>query len=292
MGLKLALRSSIVILALLASLPLVRPGIERASAQTMPGSEPGIVAAGFGRVSRPAATADVQIIVSQDPYGMMGYVETVPAEESFAASPAADEAASSDAGFAPYTPVMPPALTEDDLAAIIEVVVNAGVARDEIQFIAPAFSSMFTGPGGPGGAQLRFSIVDPTLEGVATLVKAASEATFTAGLAVQHVGVHYTGNDCAAMEQEARVLAVVDARARAEGLAAALDTTLGELTQAVDGFYYGIFGTNECGPVMPEDYGQYGPGMLEAFDASAPAEAVAYAQVTLTFAMAPNAVNG
>jgi hypothetical protein len=261
-----------------------------AVAQTTPGQEPGIVAAGFGRASGPAVSAEVQIIVSRDFYGTMVVEEFPVEEEEVTGSPVAGE------GETPPMeggPVGPPALTEEDLAPIVDAIVAAGVPSDQIQVISPAFSSMFTGWGGPGGAQLRFEVPNPTLDGLTALVLAVNDAAVAQGITVQHTGVHYVGGDCEALVQEARVAAVADARARAEGLADALGVALGDLTQAADNLYYGpyggISGTGGCGPSTPEDFGPYGPGMLAAFDPTVPAEAVAYAQVTLTFALGASA---
>src|SRR5215216_664994 len=52
-----------------------------AAAQSVPDLEPGIVATGYGQASAPASSAEVQLIVSRDPYGMYssyGVVEMVP----------------------------------------------------------------------------------------------------------------------------------------------------------------------------------------------------------------------
>jgi hypothetical protein len=279
---------SVLVLVILVGGLLACVGVPRgAVAQTTAGQQPGVVAMGMGRASGPADSAEVQVIVGRDFGGMVSGVE-VPSE----AAAVAGSPVPSGAGWQPAPVGMPPALTETDVAPIVDAIAGAGVPRAQIEVIIPAFTSMFSGPGGPGGAQLRFSLDHPTLDGLRALVRAVSDAASGVSLSLEHFGVHYVGGDCAALQQQAREAAVADARTRAEGLASALGVTLGELTQAADNLFYGPYGIGTaggCGPSAPEDSGPYGPGMLPPFDAAVPAAAVAYAQVTLTFAMGPAA---
>ena len=126
-----------------------------AAAQTVPGMEPGIVATGFGQASAPASSAEVQLIVSRDPFGMYGVVETVPPDSgtvTVEGSPVAGEGesgATSDPMMTDPAMVMTAPLTEADLAPIVDAVVAAGVAEAEITVLAPSSFSSFTGPGGP-----------------------------------------------------------------------------------------------------------------------------------------------
>jgi hypothetical protein len=253
-----------------------------ARAQTSPGDQPGIVASGYGRVSGPASLAEFQVLISQNYYyGGMGYSMEV--DETIAvvdASPVASD------GFVPYpdpASMMPPRLTEGDLAPFIDAIVASGVEREGVRIFAPAAASNYTAPSGLAGAQLRFEISQPSLAQLSDLASNLVAIITPQGAAVEHIGVHYVSGDCTALEQEARVIAIADAKERAAGLAAGLGVELGDLIQAADGIFLGPYGDGGCDPSTPDVFGAYGPGMLQAFDASVPAEAVAYAQVTLTY---------
>lgn len=261
------------------------------AAQTVPGQAPGLVASGWGRASAPAASAGVQLIISRGWYGEIVIdeppVEAVPAEGDAVASPAATDA---EPGMMdPYAGMGVPApLTEADLAPITEAIVASGVASDQIEVLVPAFSSMYTGPGGPGNAQIRFSVADPDATELTELFQTLQATAMDEGLSLDHMGVRYSGADCAALEQEARTAAVADARSNAENLAVALGGELGTLVQAADSNYFG-YDTSGCSPAMPDDFGPYGDGTEPAFDPSKPAEVVVYAQVTLTYELAVTA---
>lgn len=270
-----------LLLALTIGLPSVT-SIQVAAAQTAPGQVAGIVVSGFGRVSEPAALAEIQFLIGRDFYEGKRVTVSAPPMGSPVAGES-DPAASS--GFVPFGS---PPLTESDLAPVIDAITSQGLARERIQVFAPAITSMYSGPVASGGAQLRFTIFDPTAETLSTLVAAVSGATTAIGASVQHIGVHYARQDCNAMEAEALAMAVNDAKARAESMAAALGVDLGPLTQAAETGYFGFIGLGSgvtCDPVLPETYSQFGSGMLPPFDPSLPVEAVVYAQVTLTYAM-------
>jgi hypothetical protein len=293
------------ICALIAVMFFISPFVysqSEALAQTTPGLEPGIVASGYGRAAVPASSAEVQVIVSQDFYGSDMYLQGGSFDIAIDGTPVSDECDTLTCPDEPEasTPVecvnldctyAPPVLSEDDLAPIVDAVVAAGVPQDQIQVIIPAFTSMITGFGSVGGAQLRFSVDDPAVKDLAALAVSVNRAATSAGLSIQHIGVVYLGDDCAALLQEAEAKAVADAQARAERLAGALGATLGDLTQAADSLYfgpYGFDGSNNCEPITTDYMGPYGEGILPAFDPSKPAEAVEIAQVTLTYSLVIN----
>jgi uncharacterized protein YggE len=226
-----------------------------AGAQTVPGQQPGIVVTGFGQATAPAAAAAVQIIIGPDFYGM-----------------------------SPTT-----TLTETDIAPIIGVVIAAGVDSADIEVVIPATSSQFSGLGTPGSAMLRFEIAEPTDTGMNDLAQGLYQAAADARLGIQHIGVRYATTDCASLQQAATDAAIADARIRAERLATSLGIGLGELVQAMDSGLNPT-GTDSCAPptMLNPSYGfsPYGPGFDPAFNPTAPVEATATAQVTLTFAMA------
>jgi hypothetical protein len=281
-------RSLGVVTALLVVASIAGFASAPAAAQTFPGQAPGVVAAGYGRASAPAANADVQLIVSPGYYGGYGMIEPGLVEGEAVASPTAG----TDSGMMmdPYGGMMgaPAPLTEADLAPITDAIVAGGVAGDQIELLIPAFTSMYTGPGGTESAQIRFSIANPDVTALTGLMQALRAAASGAGLSIDHFGVRYSGADCAALEQEARTAAVADARANAENLAVALGGELGALVQAADSTFFG-YDTGGCTPEMPDEYGPYGNGMGPAFDPSEPAEVVVYTQVSLTYELATTA---
>jgi hypothetical protein len=186
-------------------------------------------------------------------------------------------------------PAGPPQLTEAQLGPIVEALVTAGAPREVITVTVPSAASEIYGPGGPGMGEVRVTLDHPRAEHLAGLVQAALEAASGAGLQVMHVGAGYDAADCNALVQQAREAAVADARKRAEGMARALGTTLGELTQAVDSPYFAP-SAMACAPEgMPGDYvGPYGPGAEPTFDPAMAGQAVTYVQVTLTYDFGPS----
>lgn len=221
-----------------------------AGAQAIPGQTPGIVVTGFGQASAPATAATVQVIIGPDIYGM--------------GSPAA--------------------LTETDIAPMLDIVVAAGVASTEIEVVIPAMTSQFSGPGAPGSAMLRFEIANPTNTTMNDLVQALYQAASDARLGIQHIGALYAAADCASLQQAATDAAIADARTRADRIAASLDVEVGALIQVMDSGFSGIE-TGSCAqPTMP-GFAPYGTGIDAPFDPTAPVVATAVAQITLTFEM-------
>jgi uncharacterized protein YggE len=232
----------------------VRP----AAAQGVPGQLPGIVVTGFGAASASAESAEVQIIVGPDMYVM---------------SPSTG------------------AVTANDVASIIDAVVATGVDRADIELFVPAVNSVFSGPGGPGNAQLRFTIPNPTDSTMSELSDAVYKTAVTARLSIQHLGVRYTAADCASLQQAATDKAVADAQARGERLAMSLNVELGEMVQATDALYgYGAGVPDSCAsPAKQTYYGPYGVGIAPPYDPTQAVEATATATITVTFEMKPGA---
>ena len=284
-----------------------------AAAQFAPLGETSITVTGTGEASAPAEIARLQFLVARaDPFaGEFGGVsvdeEAVAAAEEGAAE---DDAADADAGATPeaetetddrlgaaeagesvdlpFETVAPRPVTEEDLEPMLAAIVDAGVARDEIDVDAgPVASNLF----GPSGAVVELTIEQPEAAQVEEIVTAAVDAATEAGLFVEHAGVEYDVADCSALVREARQAAIDDARVQAEQFADLLGVTLGDVLQLSD---YGFFG-----PIPPGEEGcppsssgvSYG-GPFEAintapFDADAPAEAEVYAQLNLSFAYEP-----
>jgi hypothetical protein len=250
-----ARRILVAVLAVLALLALAPRGAE---AQPITGTEPGIVAVGYGQATAPAASARLQFLIGPDQSAMMS-------------GP-------------------PSSMTEVELEPIVQALVDAGLAEAEIEATMPSVAGGFFGPGAPENGEIRATVEQPTQDQLADLVQAVREAAGQAGSSVYHVGARFEADDCEAQVQAAREAAVADARARAEGLAAAVGATLGDLIQVSESPFFGPTGAGTCGEGLPPDiagFGPFGPGTEPAFDPSLEAEAVAYVQVSLTFALGP-----
>jgi Protein of unknown function (DUF541) len=249
-----------------------------ADAQVSPSGEPGIVAMGFGRAAEPAASASLQFLISPSEMSYMGMSE-VTVGESTEAGPMASPVMEG-------VPGMPPSVTAEQLDPIVQALVDGGVASDAITVNVPDTNEMFLGPGSPETGEILAEVSNPEEQQLADLVDAARQAARGANLSVFHVGAAFEASDCATLTQQAREAAVADARARAEGLAQAVGTALGDLIQAAETPYYGPESGGSCAPegTDPGTYGPYGPGTYPAYDPGDAAEAFVLAQVTLTFA--------
>ncbi|MGH2533508.1 MAG: SIMPL domain-containing protein [Thermomicrobiales bacterium] len=268
-----------VLLSVLAVLAIA-PAVARA--QPFSSAQPGIVAIGFGAASAPAASADLQILLSAGGFGEFGPV--MPRVEG------------TPTGDVPPEAIMvgPSQLTAEQLAPVVDDRVAAGASDDAITVTVPAaaYSAIF-GPGGPESGEIRAEIPQPTSDQLNQLVEGATTAANDAGLTLLHVGARFEASDCPSLVQAARVAAVADAQERAEGLAQAVGASLGELVQASESPFFGPEGGGSCGVEGPPDafFGPFGPATVPPFDPSAPAEASAYIQITLTYAFgtAPDA---
>jgi uncharacterized protein YggE len=279
----------VLVSGLVVALLLIGSGaLQRVGAQTAPSDSPGIVAAGFGMASAPAATATVQLFVSSSFYGGMGMVSVIEAETP--PDPGNEATPVGDSGWSAYPgddalSAMPAVLTAADVAPVVDALVGAGIGQEAIEIVSSAMPMY--GPGGPQVLQIRFEVANPVVADLAELVGTAREAALGAGLSLDFVGVTYGGADCVALAREAQAAAVADARQRAEGLAAALGVELGDLVQAADYSYGPTFddASGSCGPRMDPSggYTDYGYG-VPLFDPRMPAEVVVYASVTLVYA--------
>jgi hypothetical protein len=281
---RLSARSLPFMLAVVFAMTALIPGAARA--QVVPGAEAGIVATGFGRAAEPAASATLQLIIGPNEFGYMGMPGEIIIEEGGVSGPMA----SPEMGAMPTMPAMPampapmPTLTAEQLDPIVQALTDAGVASDAITVTVPDSSAMVYGPGGPTSGEIRVEVTNPQQDQLSDLVAAAREAATGANLSLFYVGATYIAADCATLVQQAREAAVADAEARAEGLAQAIGASLGPLVQAIDAPYFGPEGGDACAAAGTGIiYGPYGPGTGAPYDPNAPAEAVAYMQVTLTY---------
>ena len=280
--------------------------------QIAPSGEPSIVVNGIGEASAPAETATIQFVIGRDEFAMGMAVSagsaTVIYEEGEAvaegqagATPAAgapeDGAVAGDPGRDVREPIGPtalPRLTEEDLEPVLQAITDAGVARDDIEVVTGPGLSSFFGPGGPGAARLEFALDKPSAEQVAEIVDAVDAALADNGLSLQYAGVGYDLADCSALQRQAKQQAIDNARAQAEETADLLGVTLGDLLQAYDSSYFGPSFVDEtgCGPSPAfggSPFGSESGITTPPFDPTAPAEAEAYSQMVMTYAIGEDA---
>lgn len=267
-------------------------------AQVFPTGEPSIVVNGVGEASAAAETATIQFLIGSGGFDMgMAMIEAggmtrteVVGAPAVAADGTPEAGGPGEPSPAIAGPMGPPQLTEAQLEPVVQAIVDAGVDAEDVSVNVGPSVSGFAGPGGPGTGLVEVTLDQPAAEAVEEIVTAGSEAAADNGFFVQQLGVGYDVADCAPLEREAQQAAIADGREKAAQLAESLGVTLGDLIQASDYSNFGPpFAADDGGcPVSPE-FGYYGPGSAfntPPFDPEAPAEAEAYAQVNLVFAIA------
>src|SRR5688500_13869673 len=167
---------------LLAVLTLLSLAPRTASAQPLPGAEPGIVAVGFGRAAAPASSASLQFQVGVSDFGMMGGMPpdmgAPPEEAGVDGTPGAGDMSSGMGMFGP------PSLTAEQLQPVVDALVAAGAAEDAIEVTVPDLSSAFYGPGAPQTGEIRVTVDQPDAQGLNDLVAAGRETATSVGLEV------------------------------------------------------------------------------------------------------------
>lgn len=239
-----------VVLSLLALGVTLGLGQVAEAQQAPPSTGSELVVTGIGTATMPATSAQIQVLLS-----------------SYSVDP----------------------LSAFDIGPLIDAIVATGVPEGAIEAMR---STTMMGPIGPGGGQIRFELSNPTASGMEKLVQAIYDgvAQIPGGaLQIGHIGVRYLTDDCARLQEQAIAAAVADGWERAERLAAALNTNLGELTRAEESLY-GSPDAGSCRTEIPGFMGgMYGPGVEDPYDPNLPVEAAAYATVLMTFAAGPAA---
>lgn len=227
---------------------------------------PSIVVTGTGRATAPAERATIQLLVTSAEQYYPG-MNTEPGPE---ATPGAAERAR--------------------VEPILRALADQGVAEDAVQIVvSPAISgSCFNPSGGCFAARIDFTVAEPTLDRLNTLINAASAAAPEVNLMVDHVAAAYEVGDCAPLQRTAREEATEDARRRAEQQADVLDVALGDLllsSEIPPAVADGGCGVPQSNQPSYDIYGRAYQGMAPAFDPTAPPEAVAVVQVNLAYAI-------
>lgn len=232
----------------------------------------GITVVGYGKSSAPAETAEVQLIATQEEFGPQR---------------------------APDPDATPGAQEREAVGPLVEGLVAAGVAEDDVEIVVSSVIGGYYGPGGPGIARVDVAVADPTQERIDELIDAAIVGAAEENLVIGQVGVGYGVADCAPLEREARQAALDDARTRAELQADLLGVELGDPVASSDiptdlatafSAFYGAFAPTQvaCAPPAPVPT-QGSPISVPPFDPTDEAEVNVYAQVAYTFEIAQDA---
>jgi uncharacterized protein YggE len=235
---------------------------------------PSLVAVGTGRATAAAEVAHLQLLIGP---------------------------ASFDGQFVPGgAPDGEPGEAEAEaVEPIVRAIAETGVPEEAIRVIvSPAFADRYFGPvATPNGVRIDVTLRKPTAEKVNALVNAAGVAAAADGQALTRIGAAYAAGDCAALERDARLRAIEDARASARQQADLLGMPLGDLIlsrddgSSDDPALLAADATADCfqaddrPPSVTDPFMPMEGVILPRFDPAAPAEAVATVQVSLTFAL-------
>jgi len=232
---------------------------------------PSIVATGYGEASAPAETATIQMVLFKE-YGM------VPSDDD-----ATDDVVAGQ---------------EATAAPVAQAITALGVSGDDIAVVtSPTFMQMYGGPGSSGGVvRLDITLLNPTVERVGEIVRAASAAGREDNTMLQGVGVSYAVADCAPLQLQARQRATEQARIQAQQQADVLSVKLGPIRLASDEAVSTATGAplvGGCAPATGAGNGGLPPYFMgydssayidvPAYNPTSPAEARAVAQVSLTY---------
>ncbi len=262
------LRHAVYTLIVLA-IGLVVPAGAVAQSSSTPNST--ITVPGYGAASAAPDTAIVQIVVGDSAYG------GPPQPPAPGSTPGAQE--------------------RQAVEPVVRALVDQGVDESEMTVLVGPNVQEYMSFGGPATAAIRFTVEAPTAEMMQRLVDAAMSGAAEERMVVGRVTVVYQADDCAALEKEARQMAISDGAARADVQAELLGVTRGELVASrdvptsVESPYplVGTTGVNNCSPaadVATLLSGTYAP---VSFDPTADPEVRVHVQVELTFEMTVDA---
>ncbi len=144
-------------------------------------------------------------------------------------------------------PPKPKTITEKDLAAIVNGLVQAGFKRDQITTrIGGDIEDETLGQG-----VILVSLDKPTSDGLDRLLKTAKTTAEAQTLSVIQSQVTYSTSSCQALEQQAYEKAIQDAAWRAEAIAKATRQTLSPTPSVAEAFYNSLTGI--CGETIGFD---------------------------------------
>jgi Protein of unknown function (DUF541) len=160
------------------------------------GEQPMMTTYGRGTVKAPADMAEIQLYFnSSDPYAPYPSDPNVPIPQ-------------------------PEPITETDLQPIVDALIQAGVAANNITIeTKPSAPPYYLSP---GSAQITAKLTQPSQTLIDRIKNVASEAASSAELFYNYSNDICTLENIKALESEARSLAIEDARSRIQAMAAAV----------------------------------------------------------------------
>jgi uncharacterized protein YggE len=235
------------------------------------GGQTGITVQGYG-----SATTDPDSAILEFYFSRSGGAEPMPVPEpgttSSGSSGAADtpETIDRDAAVASQAAQ----ITEAELQAVIDALVGAGVARDDIEFIGQTYYDVYY-----ASATLRAEVGN--VDNVDGVVQGGQAAAANLGdIYLSSTNVSYTVSDCAALEKAAMDAAVEDANERGASFASSLGVGLGEIVGASH-YSYSPYGGTACDGNFVGPYPMGGVAYAEGATASVQV----FANISVTFAI-------
>jgi uncharacterized protein YggE len=227
-------------------------------------SNDGITVQGFG-----SATADADSAVIEFYFSRNGPAADTPTRQI---EPGVSGAGGVAEPAAPELQEVAP-ITEADVQPVIDAIVGAGVAREDVQFIGQSYFDKFS-----SSATLRAKASN--VDAVDGVVKAASAAAQSLpGVVLNSTNVSYTVKDCTALEEAAMRAAVDDAKERSAVFARSLGVGVGAVIGASN---YSYFGGTPCDPgVYPGPY----PLAGIAYAQGQPRQVQVIANISVTYAI-------
>lgn len=232
-----------------------------------------LVAVGYGDARVAAETATVQILIS-------------PSESDMMMSGGGGPMATGDGD--------PVEARREAALPMVQAIHAAGVAPSDVAVIvSPVFDTSYYGPDdGPFGVRIDVTVRQPSPEAIDRVVNAAGVAAGEHRLRLAEVGVGYGVADCAALERQAREVAIADARAKAEQQAELLRVPLGPLLLSSDvapeanDDVAPVAGCSTRPPTAPSSpFDPISRLTMPPYEPTDPAEATTRVRISLSFAM-------
>lgn len=190
----------------------------------------GITVSGFGLATADPDTAVIDLYFSRysyccDPVPLPEPLPPTDSDGSIGSGSAPGVAPDSKPTFTEGGTVEP--ITEADLQPVIDALVGAGIARDDIEFIEQTYFDQYS-----ASANLRATVSN--IDSVQGALDAAQTASTNIENTSMSSSVSYTLEDCSAIEKAALDAAVTDANERGDQLASALSVSKGDIIGASD----------------------------------------------------------
>lgn len=236
-------------------------------------NQPRIVVNGYGQASAPADSASIQLLVQNMSGGYGG----------------------SGRDYGTPGPGIAGSVQVAAAVPIVDALVSAGVARDDIDVVAsPSFSSgACYAQNCQGPFRIDITVDQPSLDRVTKVINQAAQAANDNELRVTDVGASYTMADCSTLERQARQTAIQDAQKEAAQQAQLLHVRLNTMVEVSDASDdAGTSSSSSCsGPVNATTSGSSSQSRstnamtVPDFDPKTPTNAVAEVTVKLTYSI-------